>query len=77
MDDFESAKSSRHRFIQCIEDFLPRLLPGLPGMGHIHLENPPSDLARDIAVALRTLPHSELLQRKTTFRTLAHGGIEN
>ena len=73
MNDFQAAKATGQGLIESIDNLVPGLLPGLPGMSHIDLEDSLPNLSRGKAIALRAHPGAELLQGKTTLRTLAHG----
>lgn len=73
VNNLQPTKTTSQSLIQGIENLLPRLFPGLTRVGYIDFEDSLPHFHRREAIALRALAHSELLQRKSTFRTLAQG----
>ncbi len=77
MHDLEAPKASRERLVKRVQNLVASLLPGFARVRHVHLENAPECLSGHKAIALRAHPHTELLEGKSTLRTLAHGWIES
>ena len=77
MHNLEPAEASRERLVECVQNLVASLLPGFARVRHVYFENAPECLSGHEAIALRAHPHPELLEGKSTLRTLAHGWIES